>query len=269
MKVRSVKRIFDIVEALSMSRSGMTLAELSAALELHRSTVHRFLADLAERGYVDKDRDSSHYRLGLRFIELTGVYLDNVELKTEARPHLVSLSNRSGHTAFIAFLDGSEVVYIDKAEQQQSLRRYSIVGTRAPLYCTALGKALLMSMSDAEFERAVHAAKLARLTRNTITSVDELIAEISRSRERGWAMDNCERYDDIRCVAAPILDYRRQPIAAVSVSDYARNLPLEEMPVLGNMARETAGVISRLMGYTDRTGRNALLGGQDQDTPIL
>lgn len=249
MKIRSVERVLDVLETLSREKSGLTLAQLSDQLKLHRSTVYRLLCDLRERGYVGKVGQSDRFTIGFRFVEMAGTYLENLELKSIARPYLLALSKQSGHTAFLACLNETEVVYIDKAEQPGSLRFYSIVGTHVPLHCTALGKAVLMCMSNSALGGVLKSIRLTPHTKNTLSTVDSLKADLARSRERGWTVDDCERHDDVRCVGAPILDIRRRPVAAISISDYAGKMTPDRVPLLGSLVNETAGEISRLMGF--------------------
>src|SRR4030042_4589271 len=190
MKIQSLDRAFDILELLSKEQNGMTLTEICNKLDLHKSTVYRFLSSLKNKGYVEKIQGSNIYKLGLGFIDLCSIYLNNLELKTEAEPYLRKLSMFTTQTVFLAILQDYQATYIDKVEKYNSLRRYSIIGQRTPLHCTALGKSLLTGMSDDEIKKIYDKKEFISRTKNTINNIIKLLEEINISRERGWTIDN-------------------------------------------------------------------------------
>jgi IclR family KDG regulon transcriptional repressor len=248
MKVQSLDRAFDILELLSREQHGLNLTEIGNRLDLHKSTVYRLLQALKERGYIDKSAQGS-YRLGMEFIELSSLYLNNLELKTEAQPILRELSSLSGNTAFLATLQESEVVYIDKMETHNSLRKYSIIGQRAPLYCTALGKSMLTGKTEEQIRSLYQERELQAFTERTIKSVDALVEEIETIRRRGWSLDDEEYEQGLRCIGAPIRDYRDEVIAAVSTSGYASVITRERVEEVAGYVVKAARDISRRMGY--------------------
>jgi IclR family KDG regulon transcriptional repressor len=248
MKVQSLDRAFDILELLSREQHGLNLTEIGNRLDLHKSTVYRLLQALKERGYIEKSAQGS-YRLGMEFIELSSLYLNNLELKTEAQPVLRELSSLSGNTAFLATLQENEVVYIDKMETHNSLRKYSIIGQRAPLYCTALGKSMLTGMAEEQIRKLYGGVDLKAYTDRTITSVDALVVEIETIRRRGWSVDDEEYEEGLRCIGAPIRDYRNEVIAAVSTSGYASVITRERVEEIAAYVVKAARDISQRMGY--------------------
>jgi IclR family KDG regulon transcriptional repressor len=248
MKVQSLDRAFDILELLSREQHGLNLTEIGNRLDLHKSTVYRLLQALKERGYIDKSAQGS-YRLGMEFIELSSLYLNNLELKTEAQPILRELSSLSGNTAFLATLQESEVVYIDKMETHNSLRKYSIIGQRAPLYCTALGKSMLTGKTEEQIRSLYQERELKAFTERTIKSVDALVEEIGKIRRRGWSLDDEEYEQGLRCIGAPIRDYRDEVIAAVSTSGYASVITRERVEEVAGYVVKAARDISQRMGY--------------------
>ena len=249
MKVQSIDRAFDILELLSKEQHGLSLTEIGKQLDLHKSTVYRLLAVMQNRGYIQKDSKTVVYRLGLEFIELSSRFLNNLELKTEAEPILRNLSKLTGQTVFLAILQDNKAVYIDKVEQFNSLRRYSIIGLETPLYCTSLGKALLTGMEDSDINKILKDNTLKSFTKKTIKDVPTLLETINQSRIRGWTFDDEEFEEGVRCMAAPIFDYRNKVIAAVSTSWYingANNLKMEE---IAEYVKDAAYEISKHMGY--------------------
>lgn len=218
MSVQSIDRAFDIIELLSVEPRGLTMTEIGLKVDLHKSTVHRLLSSMRERGYIEKSQETGNYRLGLGFIELASLYLNNLELKTEAQPFLHRLTKNTGQTAFLAIRDGSEVVYIDKVETYNSLRRYKIIGRRRPLHATSLGKALLSGMKDEEIEKLYSEKPFEKLTNKTLLSFAALMKEIHQIRKQGWSIDDEENEIGTRCVGAPIFDYRDRVIASLSLA---------------------------------------------------
>lgn len=218
MSVQSIDRAFDILELLSLESRGLTMTEVGLKLDLHKSTVHRLLSSMRERGYIEKSQETGNYRLGLGFIELASLYLNSLELKTEAQPFLHRLTKQTGQTSFLAIRDGHEVVYIDKVETYDSLRRYKIIGRRRPLYATSLGKALLSGMRDKEIEQLYAEHPFEKLTEKTLLTFDALMKEIHQIRKQGWSIDDEENEKGTRCVGAPVFDYRDRVIASLSLA---------------------------------------------------
>jgi len=248
--VQSIERAFDILELLSHESRGLALTKIGASLDLHKSTVHRLLSVLKNRGYIEQVQESGRYRLGPGFVELASLFLNSIELKTEAEPHLRQLSQITGQTAFLATLQGSEVVYLDKVEQYNSLRKYSIIGQRRPVYCTALGKALVMHRSRAELEQILRGAPFRRHTPHTHPNVASLLRDLKACRVRGWTTDTEEYEPDVRCLAAPIHDYRGSVVAAVSTAWNTRSTSVSFKHIAPPVV-EAARQISARLGFTD------------------
>lgn len=252
MSVQSIDRAFDILELLSVEPGGLSLTDIGRRLNLHKSTVHRILTSLKIRGYIEKDATTGKYKLGIGFVELAGEHLSGLELTTEARPFLHTLAKRAGQTAFLAISENRDVVYIDKAESFQSLRRYKIIGRRRPLHATSLGKALLSGMPDERIAWLYNGVDFEPILPNTINSLPGLLAELRKTRERGWAFDDEENEAGTQCVGAPIFDYRREVIAAVSVAWERAVYPDVDVDRMAALIMETAKSISARMGYGKR-----------------
>ena len=251
--VQSLDRTFDILELLSQERRGLSLTGIADRLDLHKSTVFRLLAALKNRGYVIQSGSRGLYKLGMEFLQLCSQYLNNLELKTEAEPYLHRLSQRTAQTVYLAIRQDLEVVYIDKVEQFNSLRKYSIIGQRRPLHCTSLGKALLTGMSGQEITILYAGKTLEALTPRTITDVEELKENISLCRRRGWCFDDQEFSLEERCIGAPVFDYREKVIAAVSTSWLVRSFPNANIEAISSYVIDAARSISQHMGYRPKS----------------
>jgi len=249
MKVQSIDRVFDILELLSREHEGLSLTEISLKLDLPTSTVFRLLSVLRGRNYIEKNDSTNVYRLGLGFVELTSIYLNNIELKTEAQPYLRSLSKTTGQVVFMGIEQDGELVYIDKYEQFNEMRNYCFIGQRRPLHCTALGKILLATFEDEEIRHLYQKIEMKAMTPQTITDVERLIREVHTNLERGYSIDNEEIELDMYCVAAPVYDYRGLIIAAVSTSWDMRNHQDSDLKKNIKLITKTALDISIRMGF--------------------
>ncbi len=265
LRVQSVERTFDILEQLSLEQNGLKLTDLATRIDLPRSTVFRLLSVLRQRGYIEKEEGTNAYRLGLGFIELCSLYLNNLELKTEAAPHIRKLSAQTGNTVFLAIRQGAEVVYIDKAEQYNSIRKFHIIGQRRSLYSTSLGKSLVFDLPDREIRELLQNMPFEKFGPRTHESIESLLSDIEVSRERGWSLDDEEAEVGIRCMSSPIRDYRGTIIAAVSTSFRIPEIPADRYPEIAELVRDTALGISHRMGYTERTARNGTAGRPEDD----
>lgn len=150
-------------------------------------------------------------------------------------------------TVHLAVPSGNEVVYIGKVESEQPIQMYSFIGARLPMYCTALGKAIL-AFSDPERIALLIKTPLMQRTKNTIASWDGLSVELARIREVGYAIDDEENEDGVRCVGAPIFDFNQKVIGAISISGPATRMTMERLEELGPLVHETASQISLRMG---------------------
>jgi len=245
--VQSLNRALDILEALALEPEGMTLTALSQRVGLHKSTVHRLLSTLAARNYVELG--AAGCRLGLRVADLGSRLLNSMELRTESAPLLRQLSHRLQKVVHLAVVDEGEVVYLDKVEPVESIRLYSSIGRRAPFHCTGLGKVMAAYHPVDEVRTWVKRHGLPYKTAATLTNLAALEAELARVRQDGYAFDEIEHEENVRCVAAPIRDYRGMVIAGVSVTGRADEFTRERAEAAAEEVVSIAREISRRMGH--------------------
>lgn len=194
-----------------------TLDELAQRLGVHKSTALRLLRTLEAARFVRR-ADAHHYRLGSALFELAHHALDELDLRSLARPHLAELGRSTEHTVHLATYEDDQVLYIDKVDSKHPVRMYSRIGKRAPVHCTAVGKVLVAEWSSRHREELAARLAFPALTPRTITSAAEFLAELDDVRARGYAVDRGEHEDTIHCVAAPVRDSRGDVCAALSVS---------------------------------------------------
>ena len=248
--VQSLDRALDIIEALSTEPDGLGVTELGMRVGLHKSTVHRLLATLVQRGYIGR-HENGNYHLGLKLIEAASYYINSLELQTEARPYVAQISAELGLTAHIGVLEGDQVVYIERMDMLSTVKLYSQIGLRMHAYCSSLGKCLLSAFSTTELAKVMTDCSFNKFTPNTIASFEQLVLDLKQVRKRGWAIDNLEYSLNNRCIAAPIYDYRGEIIAAVSASGQPTVLPSERIEEVAAYVCKKALAISRSMGYIE------------------
>jgi DNA-binding IclR family transcriptional regulator len=248
MKVQSVDRVFDILETLAHEQEGLNLTEISQKIDLPTSTVFRLLSVLRDRHYVEKVEPTNTYRLGMGLVELTSMHLNNLELKTEAQIPLKRLSKTTGQVVFMGIIQESSLVYIDKYEEYNEMRKYCFLGQRHQLYCTALGKTLLTAYTDSEIKKLFKSVSLEAHTPFTITDIDRLLQAVHLSAERGYSFDDEEDQLGVICLAAPVYDYRGNIIAAISTSWSSQRRDLIESLI--PLVTQTAQEISANMGLS-------------------
>lgn len=215
--VQSLDRALNVVEALASSRGGLGISELSRKLHLAPSTVHRLLATLDEKGYATQLHDGK-YCLGHKVVELGGAYLENFQLRNIIRPHLEELVLSTGETANLVILESNEAFYLEKVDSPRTLRVFTRIGHRAPLYCTAAGKVLLANYSEKQLKRYLKSTALEPLTERTITLPSGLRQELEQVRGQGFASDLEECEEGASCVAVPLTAFGQRLVAALSLS---------------------------------------------------
>jgi Transcriptional regulator len=246
--VQSVDRILDIIEVLSTEHEGIGVTAIANRVGLHKSTAHRLLSTLTNRGYLARTADGN-YKIGLKLIEAVSCYINSLELQTEARPYLVQITGELGLTSHLGILDKDKVVYIEKMDVVSSVRMYSQIGLRMHAYCSSLGKCLLSNYSKDELDGIMKDCSFIRFTHNTIGSMAELHKEMAKVRRLGWAMDDEEYEIGHRCIGAPIYDYKGDIIAAISASGPKNLLSDERIQPVSEYVKESAMELSRSMGY--------------------
>lgn len=225
------------------------MAALSADLGLARTTTHRLLTTLASRGYVNQENATGLYGIGLRALEVGAAYAAPGQITERARPIMRELNRQFNESTALAVLDGDEAVYIDVVESTQTLRTFARVGARVPLYCTGVGKALLLGFSAADLSRYAKACRLPRHTPTTIASSEALAAELQKAQSVGYILDREEFHEGVRCGAAPIRDQMGRVIAALSISGPAYRVVDKIWTTMAGAVGAAARELSRSCGY--------------------
>lgn len=248
--IQSLDRAFLLLEELAMHRDGCGVTLLSNLTGLHKSTVHRILNTLLTKGYIEKNDDTDKYSLGIKFLYLSSAILDRMDIRKVAKPLLEELCSSTGEVVHLSILGDGEAVYIDKVENpNKSIRMCSQIGKSVPLHCTGVGKILLAWLPMKEVEAILAKHGMESFTKNTITDIETMKEHLKIIKEKGYAIDEIEHEEDIRCVAAPVYDNKGQVIASLSVSGPIMYVTKERIPQLTEKVKRTANEISYRLGY--------------------
>ncbi len=244
--MKTVDRGLALLEFIIEAQEPVSIHVLMELTKLDRSTIYRYIKVLVDRRYIQNDPQMRGYVAGFRTLELSGAILTNLSIRDVARPHLLSISNTFSLTAHLAIRDVDQVLYLDKIESQRSLPIISRIGSRAPLYCTSLGKLFLAFEDPAISNDLLPKLGFLRRTATTIRDVGQLKRELAAIREKGFAVDNEENEVGIYCMAAPIFDVSGAICAAISVTGLTSQFQ-SKAPIVDEL-RHAASEISRALG---------------------
>lgn len=234
------------MELFSERRPALSVSEIATLTGLNRSTCYRFCQTLFRIGYLD-EVDQRRFRPGLKAVSLARAALSSRELPELALPYLRELQRATDATTNMSLLDGTDVVYVARVLSDHLITLRLYVGSRLPAYASSMGRAMLAFLPEAEAQNILAKSDLQPLTPHTITDRDRLMAELRRIRSRGYAINEQEVALGVRGIAAPILDERGRPVAAINISTPqpldARQIESEQLPRL----LEAAGAISALV----------------------
>lgn len=250
--VKSVSRALDIIALISLQKGGLGVTDISKQMDINKSSVYRILSTLVKYGYVEQDEETSRYKLGYKFLEISSHLLESIDLRQEAKAYLQQLENETNEVIHLVVYDQGEVVYIEKLDGNEALRMHSRVGKRAPMHCTAVGKAILAHLPSNVVSDIIARKGLPMHTDQTITNKDELLQELTKVKENGYALDLEENEYGITCIAAPIFDHLGKAIAAVSISGPSIRMKKERLQQLADRMLETGAKISARLGYVNR-----------------
>ncbi|MBD2870583.1 IclR family transcriptional regulator [Paenibacillus arenilitoris] len=247
--IQSVERALLILDLFDEYNQELKITEISAKMNLHKSTVHSLLKTLQEYRYIEQNAENGKYRLGLKLLERSGQLTQSMDIRRTAKATLAELSKETGQTAHLVILDGREGVYIDKVEGEKAQIRYSRIGRRIPIHCSAVGKALIAFKAPAQLEAILLNYEYRIQTERTIRNKADLLKELERVREQGYAIDDQENEPGVRCYAVPIRDHKGDVIAAVSLSMLVARVTAEEEAEYAGKLTAKGQELSRQMGF--------------------
>jgi DNA-binding IclR family transcriptional regulator len=247
----SIARSIAVIDLLAR-RGPLGVRAIAQSLELPLGSAHRILVDLAAECVVERSGDGD-WQLAYRLLEIVGVQLERVQLPRLARPVLEQVASDTRETTFLAVPSGDEIVYLDKVQTDMQLQLNVELGTRRPMHCTGLGKAILAYLPEAQREQVLARSKLRPYTANTIVDPIDLRLELERTRLRGYSIDRGEIIAGVHCIAVPILNHAGRPVGAISIAGTIPKTPGERLDAMASRLKSAGEYVSRRLGFTERT----------------
>lgn len=245
---RTVKRCIEIIEFVARSENGASLKDIVEVLDMPKTSAYDIIRELVSAGMLAEKRgEINKFSIGLKAFQIGNEYLNETDLITVARPIVKEMADKTNKTAFIAVMSEGYVTYIYKYEPKTSIITTSNIGTKNPIHCTSLGKAILSGMSREDQLKELSFSNMKRFTDNTLVDREELLKDIDAAAQRGYAIDNREIEDHTLCIGSPIFNHEGKAVAGLSVSGFyskERDIEFE-----GGLIRQAALDISRQLGY--------------------
>lgn len=247
--VQSIERAFSILLQIAQHPDGISLADLAKKVELHTSTTFHLVRTLVETGAARQDRETKRYHLGRLIFSLAANSSSEMELVATATPFIEELARSSGETTHFALRSGADIVIAARVAGTGAFQLVERNGGIRPAHCTSLGKVLLAALPQQQLDDYLAAAPLAAFTAKTIVDPDRLREEIAHVRQSGIGYDDQEYDNEVRCVAAPVRDFRGQVVGAVGASGPVWRMTLPRLEDMARNVRSTAAALSRELGY--------------------
>lgn len=243
--IQVIERMVTLLDVLAHHHDAVSLKQLSRETGLHPSTAHRILGAMTSSGFVERAEPGA-YRLGIRLLELGNIVKSRINIREIALPFMQALHGQIGESVNLGVRHDDEIIYVERTSSgRSSVRVVHLVGARAPLHATAVGKLFLVEDGLQKLREYARRTGLPGFTPTSLTTVTALEREVERARRHGIAFDNEEIEPGLRCIAAGVRDDSGELVAGLSVS-----APVERhSPDWATMVKETAEAISLAIGY--------------------
>ena len=245
----AIDKAIDVLAAVCDSPTPVRFSSLVSQLGLPKSTVHRLLTTLLDQQLVRFDPQTQGYSPGYRLLGFAYRTWSGSDIRQAAQGAMQALLAEAPETVHLAVLDGHEIIYVDKLDDPGGVRLYSAVGKRGPVYCTGVGKAILAFLPAARQDEIIRHTRFQAHTPRTLVDADALRAALTEIRARGWALDDGEHEEGIRCIAAPVFNFRGDVVASVSVTAIAPRLDDARVQMLAPRVQAAARHISAGLGW--------------------
>jgi len=245
--VQALDRAVELMRALARDGKA-TLTDLAAQTGMPPSSAHRLLATLAAHGLVEFADATQEWMVGVEAFRIGSAFVQRSNLVDISREVMRRLVEETGETANLAIADDGEVVFLSQVDTQNPIRAFFRAGTRVHMHSSGIGKALLAEFDPRRVEQIVARRGLPAFTARTLSNSAALRADLDETHRRGWSLDDEERFDGMRCIAAPIFNAYGEPVAGVSISGPAVRFDDRALAELGARVRRAADEITRLTG---------------------
>jgi IclR family acetate operon transcriptional repressor len=246
--VQSVDRALSIIETLAEDDQGYRLSDLAVRTGLSTSTVHRLLATLESRRFVQFNRADLKWHVGARAFSVGATFARRRNFSAQAVPYLRKLRDLTRETANLAVVDDEFIIVLTRMESREIMRSLTKVGGRAAMVASGVGKAVLATYSNEDVSAIIQHHGMPRLTEKSIVRPGDLFKELETIRRQGYAIDDEEACMGLRCIAAVVYNDCAEPLAAISVSGMTSRLTDDRLPLLGLTVREIAAELTAALG---------------------
>jgi DNA-binding IclR family transcriptional regulator len=216
--IQSVTNSMNLLEQFRGGRDELGITDLSNRMGLHKNNIFKLLATLEARGYIEQNKATENYRLGVKSLELGQAFIKQNGLVRQAKPFLKEIVKRCNEMAYIGAIRQSSAVYLDVEESNQTVKVAKRIGWRLPIHCTAIGKAQIAYISEEELEKLGVLDNMDKFTENTIVDRAKFMRHLKEVAKQGYAIDNEEYNPGVRCVSVPVRDYTERVVGGISVS---------------------------------------------------
>jgi IclR family transcriptional regulator, KDG regulon repressor len=250
--IQSVAHALDVLEQFFGEVDELGVTDLSKRLKLHKNNVFRLLATLEARGYIEQNKSTENYRLGIKCLHLGRRYIDHMGLVRQARPILAEVARKCRESTFVAIARRDGVVPLEAAEpEERAVKITPPIGQTLPLHCTAVGKAHLAFEAEEQL-KAILPEHLRRYTNKTIVERSELVQQLQSVRREGYSIDSGEFLEDVSSVAVPIRDYTRSVVGSLAVAGPAYRIPGDRINTeIAPLILEAGKELSYRLGYNE------------------
>jgi DNA-binding IclR family transcriptional regulator len=248
-RIQSLDRAFSVLEEVARHRSGITLSELSRELGLHTSTLYHVTRTLVSLGYLRTGPDDKRYRIGRGIFQLASACLDEAEICATATPYLEKLAEATGEASHYAIWERRKALILVRHAGPNALQINERAGTLRPVYCTAIGKALLSGLEPDAYDDYTRDIDFAPYTSSTLKDAQELRLQVEKARRDGIAFDDCEFNAEVRCMAATVRDFSGKVVGAIGFSGPVWRMSLTDMAEYTSITRSIAAELSEQFGF--------------------
>jgi len=249
--VQTLEKALEIIEVMHKEGVGLGISELDSILGIGKSTIHRILDTLMAYNYVEKCSESTKYRLSWKFFEIGNNIPQQRNLSNLNKDVLQNLCNKYEETVNLGVRVDNNVVIISRIDPKSTLVANVPIGTREPLHATAMGKAIISELDREELIKIFGDGRLESCTPNTITSLEDLIAQLGKVKEQGYSIDDQEYYPGLSCIAMPVRNYKNEVIAAISVSGPSMRLNFTKIMNIKKDLEMASSALSTYLGYNN------------------
>ena len=251
MSGRNLKSLQKAINILNyLAKEGCKgITEISKEFDMSKSSVYNILNTFADNGWVKKNESTEKYQLSLRLFELGNIVRSGFKLREIALPHMKELVEKTDETVHLTIMDEGEIVYVESVQPDDKLAMSSVIGRRAHMHCTGVGKAILAFQPEEVIDKIIAEKGLPRFTPNTITDKEKLKRHLNKIRKKGYSIDNIEHEYGVKCVGAPIRNENGVVFSSMSITGPSPRFPEEKIEEYSVELLKATNEISKKLGW--------------------